>query len=111
MAIERHFIQEGVIRSEIESFLRNELTYRLVADLLNGHRPIMVLGSSARRCVGKTPRRIGKNCRELVASFDQIIQISHDARSLGAFDMANRTARYGVARLHSDTPSFVSIHV
>jgi small subunit ribosomal protein S3 len=25
MAIERHFIQEGVIRSEIESFLRNEL--------------------------------------------------------------------------------------
>lgn len=25
MAIERHFIQEGVIRSEVESFLRNEL--------------------------------------------------------------------------------------
>ena len=26
MAMEKHFIQEGVIRSEIENFLKNELS-------------------------------------------------------------------------------------
>jgi len=61
MAIERHFIQEGVIRSEIESFLRNELnragysginiqkTPLTTRVILYVEKPPIVIGKKGRR--------------------------------------------------------------
>ncbi len=78
---DERFSQKGVGGPEMKmGVVIHKFPDRFIANLLNGHCGIVIVGGSASGRVGILPGRVCVNGRKLTSGIDQFAQVAHDRR-------------------------------